>query len=204
MSELSTVELVFRDLEDALDELLAESISPKQVRRNFVRFLDLTQKLTASMRKEYREKTGETWSASTFTGWNGVTELFKELRNVDQHEYPVFIQVHDREYYSFYADRPGIMIEGTWSLSLEGQLADKPPEGMELRLADPETGEPSQTILPAKTEYEFRLYPRTKKVEDLLTRISDSDVRSLSEKCFGVLLDYYRHYQSQVTQHGES
>ncbi len=66
-------------------------------------------------------------------------------------------------------------------------------------LPDPETGQPSDCeILPEGREYEFYLSPSSKKAQDLLEKIGDPNVRTLGEKCFRVLTDYYRYYQDQL------
>ena len=66
MAESSIVALVFRDLVDAYDELSSGSKSPKAVRQSFANFVNLSQKLTSHMRKEYRAKRGEPWVAADF------------------------------------------------------------------------------------------------------------------------------------------
>jgi len=70
MTESSIVAVVYQDLADAFAELSSESTSPKAVRRSFANFVDLSQKLTSHMRKEYSEKKGKPWVASDFGGWN--------------------------------------------------------------------------------------------------------------------------------------
>jgi hypothetical protein len=44
---------VFADLSDAYAALVASQHSPREVRRAFVRFVDLSQKLTSAMRKDF-------------------------------------------------------------------------------------------------------------------------------------------------------
>lgn len=202
MTESSIVAVAYRDLADAYAELSSESTSPKAVRRSFANFVDLSQKLTSHMRKEYSEKKGKPWIASDFGGWNDVTELFKQLRNDDQHERPVFILVDETQYFRVSAeDATEIALSGTWSFSLEDQLADTPRDDLRLELADPKTRRPSGGFVPpTRKEYEFQLYPSSKKAEALLTKISDPNVRTLSENCFAVLTNYYRYYECQLAQ----
>lgn len=199
MPSASIVAVVFQDLEDAYDELSSGSISPVAIRRSFARFLDLSQKLTSYMRKEYSEKKGQEWVASTFDGWNDYTELFKRLRNDDQHDSPVSILVNETQYFQVFEDAPPIVLTGKWSLSLDDQVAVTPRDDLILEAADPETGRPSgQRITPIRKEYEFHLTPSSKKAETLLKKIDDPNVRTLSEKCFEVLSDYYQYYQRKL------
>lgn len=202
--DLSVVDVAFRDLADAHGHLATRGASPKEVRRGFASFVDLSQKLTSHMRKEYSERTGEKWYASEFAGWNDVTDLFKQLRNDDQHDRPVTIVVHERQYLQLFEDAPEVVMQGTWSFSLEDQLGDEPRDDLHMHLADPETGQPSEhRILPARKEYEFRLHTSSEKACALLAKVGDDDVRTLSHKCFEVLTEYYRYYQRRLTQSGE-
>jgi len=90
---------------------------------------------------------------------------------------------------------------GPWALSLEDQHLDILRDDIIFELGDPQTGQPSgQGIAPTRVEYEFHLYPSSKEVEARLTKIGDRNVRTLSEKWFKVLSDYYRYYESQVQE----
>jgi hypothetical protein len=202
MNEASTVAVAFRDLKDALEELSSGSVSPVAVRRNFATFVDFSQKLTSYMRKEYSEKTGQTWDPSGFDGWNDVTKLFKQLRNEGQHERPIFILVNETHYLRISADTPDeLAVSGTWQLSLEDQHLDTPRNDISFELGDLQTGLPSgRLVTPTRVEYAFELFPSSKEVEALLTKLDDRNVRSLSEKCFEVLSNYYRYYEDQVQQ----
>jgi hypothetical protein len=169
------------------------------VRRAFARFVELSQKLTSAMRKEFEEITGEKWDALTFAGWNGTTKLFKELRNIDQHANTITIQVHERQYYTIAMEgNTYIVAEGTWEL--DDQLSNRPPEGMALVPADPDTGGPSETAiyLMERREYEFHLYPSTVKLEGMLNSIGTRNIHLLSEQCFKILQDYYLYYYSKI------
>ena len=153
------------------------------------------------MRKEYSAKTGESWAAFDFDGWNNVTELFKELRRVDQHEYPIAILVHETQYFSMYEGGPKLVFDGTWSFSLEDQLLENPRDDIRVELADPETGQPSgRQFVPVSKEYEFHLSPSSKKAKELLVKIGEPNIRILSEICFKVLKDYYQYYQRQLAR----
>jgi hypothetical protein len=193
MAESSIVAVAFQDLSDAAADLSSGNTSPKAVRQSFARFISADYQLTQHMYKEYKAKTGESWKASKFDGWNAVTELFWELRRANEH--PVSILVRDRYYIRAFEDAPEIVAEGTWEFSLEDQLAREPRD--DLHIIDPISG---RRILPTRTEYEFHLFPPTKVARELLTRIGDSNVQSLSEKCFKVFARYYQYYQDQLAQ----
>lgn len=96
---MKDTKLVFRDLEDSLNELKLSRKSPVNVRRQFGRFLTLTQQLTGMMRKECERLTGYKWGASEFGEWNSVTDLFKKLRRTDYHESPVVINVRESQHF---------------------------------------------------------------------------------------------------------
>jgi hypothetical protein len=201
MSEFSIVDVVFQDLSDAFAEVTSGSTSPKTVRRSFGNFVNLSQKLSATMYKEYSAKTGQSWSASDFNGWNEVTELFKQIRNDDEHEHPVSILVHETQYFKIFEGAPEVALTGTWSFSLEDQLLGNPRDDLRLELADPETGQPSgESVAPVRKEYEFHLSPTSKKAKNLLTKIGDPNVQTLSKSCFSVLTNYYQYYRSQLPQ----
>lgn len=199
MAESSIVDVVFQDLSDAFAEVSSGSTSPKAVRRSFGSFIDLSQKLTSNMRKEYSAITGQSWVAARFDGWNDVTELFKQLRNDDQHDHPLSLLVHETQYFRTYEGAPELAFSGTWSFSLEEQLLDNPRDDLRLELADPETGQPSgHLVAPVRKEYEFHLSPTSKKAKNLLAKIGDPNVQTLSESCFNVLTNYYQYYRSQL------
>ena len=199
MYQQSAVDIVYQDLNDALAEVRNTNVSPIGVRRAFNRFVELSQKLTSVMRVEFYEITKNNWDASSFDGWNNISSFFKELRNVDQHESPITIQVHERQYYPVGIEGDTkIVIQGTWELA--DQLSNNPPQGMQLVPADPNTGGPSETelYLMERREYEFYLYPRTEKLEKMLMAIGTRNIHLLSEQYFDILQAYYVHYSHKI------
>lgn len=92
-------EIAFRDLTRANKKLRHQHTNPDAVRRRFTEFVTVSQKLTGVMRKEYADLTGGKWEPKTFPGWNPVTEVFKKLRNVDQHEYLIRIIIVQSQVY---------------------------------------------------------------------------------------------------------
>ena len=191
--------IVFADLADALRDLDEARGSPSRVRRAFSRFVDLTQRLTAAIRKDYSRLGRGEWRAKDFGGWNQVTEFFKWLRNQDQHETPIRISVHERRFYEVPA-LPGrqIPIEGTWSL--EDQLQDNHEFGvMKMYPADPTTGKPSADPVEAtRIEYQYLVQPHSESALRRLREIGTTDMHQLSAACFVVLQDYFRFFLSQV------
>ena len=172
------------------------------VRRSFASFVNFSQQLTSHMRKEYKEKKKEKWVAEDFGGWNDVTALFKQLRNDDQHERPVSILVNETQYFRAFEDDPTLIAwSGTWSFSLDDQIADTPRDDLRIGFVDGKTGRPSgELITPVRKEYEFHLYPSSDDAKALLEKIGDPNVRTLSQKCFEVLTDYHRYYERQLAR----
>jgi hypothetical protein len=202
MAEPSIVSVAFRDLADTYGELSSGDSSPKGVRRGFANFVDLSQKLTSHMRTEYSEKTGKKWVPSSFDDWNDITELFKQLRNDDQHDRPISILVNETQYFRVFEDDPTLTaLSGTWSFSLDDQLADSPRNDLVIGYVDLNTGRPSgELISPVRKEYEFHLHPSSNKVKALLEEIGDTNVRTLSDKCFETLTAYYDYYRRNLMQ----
>ncbi|PLX62352.1 hypothetical protein [Sedimenticola selenatireducens] len=197
--------VTLKDLEFAYNELSASGMSPVSVRRAFTRFVDLTQKLTSVMRKEYKQLAGESWIASEFQGWCAHTEVFKKIRNADQHQNPIQIQVKERKLYAITEDKDKfIAVECVWEL--DDQLANKPPDGMFLMPTNPETGGPNKSVryTPSKVEYEFLLYPETTEIIDLLGSLGTRNILSLSKSCYEILCDYYGYYEVKISNYPDS
>src|SRR5829696_4913595 len=204
MADLSNAAVLFQDLADVASKLSGPAMSPKQVRRDFVSFVDLSQKLTAMMRREYSEKAGKKWEAKKFEGWNEITELLKKLRNTDEHEHPTFIQVHERQQHKIFNDVDALVIfEGTWEFSLEDQLVDTPRDDLLVSIVDPKTGGEQESV-PIRTKYEFYLYPSTEHARELLEKIGESDVQSLVSESFKIYEEYYKYYSNQLARYGNN
>lgn len=190
--------IIYRDLEDALSELETERQSPKQVRRLFYRFVDLTQRLTSAMRKDFSRIKSTHWNSSAFSGWNNVTTFFKWLRNEDQHNLPIFVSVHERRFYEV-ASIPGkpFIFEGTWTLS--DQMTEAPPNGMTFYPIDPKTGNFADIATePLRIEYQFLLQPRTDEAKSQIASVGTSDIHKLSRACFNILAQYYKYFEQQI------
>lgn len=195
---LTETALVFADLSDAHASLIEARYSPKEIRRSFVRFIDLSQKLTSSMRKDSSTLGAGAWVASKFLGWTNITALLKHLRNEDQHGRQIYISVTDRRYFlspwhleaSTSTSPIHVVLEGTWELP--DQLLDAPPEGIELVLADPKSANPSETRIPMlKIERFYTVQPRSEETKKLLTAAGTCDVHQLATSGFNTLSDYY-------------
>ncbi len=194
--------LVFADLADAFSALEAARGSPKQVRREFSRFVGLTQRLTAAMRKDFSAHHGGAWVASDFPGWNGVTELFKVLRNEEEHQHPIFLSVHERRFYLL-PGQPNQLFpfEGTWVLS--DQLTDSPIGGaINFYPNDPASGQATEPVAPVRIEYQYLVQPRTEAISKRLQAIGTTDMHVLSKTCLATLSDYYEYFRLQIEQPG--
>ena len=197
----SDVDLVYLDLCDVVSSLDAVRSSPKEVRRHLSRYVELSQRLTSAMRKDFSRRGRGKWHASSFPEWTPSTELLKYLRNQDQHGEQVFITVHDRHYYDIpddveIAGIPGrnMIVDSRWQMT--DQTLDRPPEGLEVRLRYP--GSPLQSgevLLPTRTESSFVLYPRTREDERQINAAGVTDIYAFVNETFAVLTKYYEFYK---------
>lgn len=191
--------LAFNDLRDAVADLEAARGSPKRVRRAFTQVVDLSQKLTSAMRKDYTRAKGGKWEGKRFTGWNSVTEFFKWLRNQDQHSDVIYISVHERRFYEN-PRKPGELFpfEGTWVLS--DQMADGLALGqINFYPIDPSTGESkSSAVPPTRTEYQYVFQPRSPEARSKLKLVPTTDVHQLSLQCLAVLEQYYEFFLAEL------
>lgn len=198
MPEVSDVDLVFSDLQDALIELNDAITSPKRVRRCFSRFVDLTQRLTSAMRRESKARAGLEWQASRFSGWNEVTGLFKDLRNEDQHERQIYISVHETRYFELFGPSGGrIATSGTWQLT--DQLLEKPPDALKMFDSDPKTGEMTNTEIPhCDVAYRYLVQPREAKLATRLQAIGTDDLHEMSGACMSTLSEYHAFFRACI------
>lgn len=189
--------IVFADLRDALQALEAARGSPKQVRRAFSRFVDLTQRLTAAMRTDFSRAKAGRWNAASFAGWNQVSEFFKWLRNQDQHQLPIRISVHERRFYAVPGDPTRLFpFEGTWTLA--DQLTDDHPDGITFYPVDPSTGAQLDPVPPVKVEYQYLVQPHSEAALKRLRAIGTTDVHQLSAACFAVLSEYHDYFFAKL------
>ena len=198
--------LVFADLADAHATLFASRRSPREVRRAFVRFVDLTQKLTSAMRKDFSKLGRGKWEAASFSGWTPVTELLKHLRNEDQHGNQIYISVHERRYFPVPENLPvgfarppsnNFVFEGTWELT--DQLLEDPPEGIETFEINPMTGQPTGRPMPLlKLERFYILQARSEKNRELIAVAGLIDVHDISAAAFATLGEYHAHFRREA------
>lgn len=200
MPRQSDVDLVLADLEDALQALNNAVSSPKLVRQAFSRFIDLSQRLTSVMRKDWSKRQRGPWKASTFEGWNNTSSLFKELRNQEQHELQVYISIHETRCYEPFGPGGGQIAHfGTWKLT--DQSAASPPDWMKLYESDPHTGEMLDVeILPYEVTYQYLIQPRDEVIASLLQDIGTSDLHQLSADCMAILRQYHTFYCSKYDE----
>jgi hypothetical protein len=194
----SDVDLVLADLEDALIALNDASSSPKLVRQCFSRFVELTQRLTSVMRREFSSIAGGSWKASSFGGWNQTTALFKELRNEEQHAKQIFISVHETRYFELFGPGGGTIAQaGTWQLS--DQLAASPPDGVKYYESDPKTGKITNIEIPhCGVNYRYLIQPRDPSLAKMLKTVGSSDIHELSNGCMKTLREYHLHYKNYI------
>jgi len=199
MSNLLEVSLVFADLNDAFAKLMACRRSPREVRREFLRFVNLSQKLTAAMRKDFSRLNLGSWKGARFQGWTPVTELLKHLRNEDQHGQQIYISVHERRHFPVPVNLPSgftrptantFVFEGTWELT--NQLLDDPPDGIETFEVNPITGQPTgRPMLLLKLERFYTLQARTDETRQLIAAAGLIDLHEISVSAFSTFNSYF-------------
>lgn len=206
MSHPLDASLVFADLGDAHATLVASRKSPREVRRAFVRFVDLSQKLTSAMRKDFSRLNLGSWEASKFQGWTPVTELVKHLRNEDQHGQQIYISVHERRHFPVPENLPPglarpasstFVFEGTWELT--DQLLEDPPDGIETFEVDPMTSQPTGRPMPLlKLERFYILQARTDRTRQLIADAGLIDVHAISASAFSTFGDYFAFFRKET------
>lgn len=192
-------DLVFADLDDAKRSLDEARGSPREVRRAFSRFVELSQKLTSSMRTDYsRLKMGK-WQAKEFPGWTVDTSFLKWLRNEDQHADQIYISVHQRNFYHLKALGEKLLVfEGTWVLI--DQLTNEIPSGISFHLPDPATGAMSDEVVqPFRTEFQYLFQPRTLEARQWFKKIGNSDIHQLAERAIAVFRTYHSFFHLRVS-----
>lgn len=190
--------VVFTDLSEVFEALNIERDSPKNIRRTFSRFVELSQKLTSAMRKDYSQLKHESWNASDFSSWNPITELLKYLRNEDQHGHQISISVHERRFYPMPSNfpyptniEPGQLwvSEGTWNLN--DQLLNEVPEGITCYAIDPTTFLPTDhEILPVRIERFYILQAQSEEAINKLQAAGTADIHIIAQQAFTIFSDY--------------
>lgn len=193
---VNDVEVLFADLEACCSELQNARRSPRDVRRLFARFVTLGQQLTGVMRREFQAVKGRPWQPATFPGWTPVTNLFKELRNVDQHEGMIQVLVHESA--TAQTDLGALVtLSGTWEL--HDQLASDSPGGLVALREDPATGGPSENQYPiVDRSFRFLIHARTDKIRDLLDSAGRKDMHDLASQYMDTLRDYLAYYKVEL------
>lgn len=204
-------EIVFRDLTRANKKLRHQHKNPDAVRRRLTDFVVLSQKLTATMRKEFESLTGQKWEPKRFAGWDGVTELFKQLRNLDAHELPIRIvitQFQEFDGYSITEDASGNETRTPTTRTVGMEF--NPEAGLKKELPNPfgvagldQNGDPIAMLSPDETYFEFNLEGRTSEIEALIDRAGTRNCHVLAAKCYSTLSEYYRFYRSELNARSE-
>lgn len=206
-------EIVFRDLTKANKKLRHKITNPDAIRRWFTEFVNQSQKLTLTMRKEYSALTKLKWEAIYFTGWTPITEFFKELRNADQHELPIRISLIQTQEYpcvEIGVDESGkeIEIPGIFSV----QAGTTPEAGFEKKLPNPITVnlieqhniDMGPIPPPTKISFEFHVEGQTPKTQEMLKGIGNSNLHELTAQCYKTLSDYYNYYKARLSANRNS
>jgi len=190
----SNVEIAHQDLADSLDKLNKVKDSPSETRKAFYQFVNLSQKVTSYMRTEYKEQTGKKWEAKNFDGWNLVTDLFKELRTIDEHDEPIVLKI----FYTWHYRGFGISIRGYWEW--DNPLDEFPNNSLEASAPNHQKGGVMEVVKPEEIEYEYVLLNDQSKVKLLMEEIGCSDIHELSKSCFEIMDSYIQFYGEKLAE----
>jgi hypothetical protein len=194
---LLDTDLVFSDLLDAKRALDDAKGSPREVRRAFSRFVDLTQRLTSTMRTDYSRLRSAKWEAKDFKGWTVDTDFLKWLRNEDQHASQIYVSVHQRNFYRIEAAGDKLIaVEGTWVLI--DQMTTDVPSGMSFHLPNSDGGISDEVVQPVHVEYQYLFQPRTAEAQEWFRKVGNSDIHLLAERALLVLSSYHDYFQAKI------
>lgn len=199
-------EAVFRDLTRVNKKLRQQRRNPNTLRLHFTEFVTLSQKLTFAMYKEYHELTSQKWEARNFTGWTAVTELFKVLRNVDQHEGLIRIKITQTQVFEGTASRKDESgNEIRTPMALKVQMGYSSEAGFKKKVPGPfgvaevKTGDVQQSLgKPDKTYFNFLLEGHTPEIETAIKAAGTENIHELAAECYKVLFWYYKFYQEKL------
>lgn len=199
MSTEDDTALTFSDLLDSLDELEKARGSPKRVRRAFTRFVDLSQRLTASMRTDYSRVASRPWEASAFPGWTEDTSFLKWLRNEDQHARPIYVQVLERQHFKVFDSTNSLVLEVTWDL--QDQMSDDVPRGLQLLASERGSQGSKDFALPIeRVEYQYLLKSRSDVAKARMDTLISADLHELALRSMNVLREYHEFYRRSLIE----
>lgn len=193
-------ELVYSDLEDEFEKLSQNNESPVHVRKTFSNFIELTQKLTETMRKEFKDLTGNNWTCKEFVLWNNHTELFKKLRNYNYHEYPTLVNVKHIESIPINIDGKNCLMELVVDWKVEDHTADEIPTIMQLEEILLMNGLETVNIAEYNNRtirFEYSIDTCSDEIEKILGSLSERDIHKLSRECMNILREYYKFYKQR-------
>ncbi|MFQ2301365.1 hypothetical protein ACK32U_16595, partial [Aeromonas dhakensis] len=85
MDYLTKADIIFSDLDEIYFQIMNSRRKPKHFRHLFEQYIVKSQQLTDVMRREFKNLTGRSWSASDFLEWTLYTKILKSLRNAALH-----------------------------------------------------------------------------------------------------------------------
>lgn len=202
---MNDVDIVMQDLRDSLELLKKSKSSPKDTRKAFGEFVNLSQRLTSVMRKNSKNK----WNASEFQGWNEITELFKKLRNYEEHIEILKSEIQETTSHTMTdAGWEGVTLCMRGTIKNVDPLSEKAPTAnVVLYEADPVTGRMTNKRIGGEksVSYNFHLtFPESNKtgrsINNLLKKINNTELGFLSSKCYVALNEYYEFYKAKQAE----
>ncbi|MCC4766760.1 hypothetical protein FXW07_09080 [Methanosarcina sp. DH1] len=202
--------IVYRDLLDAYNELIENDRSILAVRKNLQNFLTCSFQLTQVMYKEFPRRTSEKWNSSKFSGWDDISKLFKEFRNVVNHEPPLLVKFDAKHFFSankvygYSNSSVGSKISSVEATYETDPRSDCIPDVSNFKIItiNIDTDEISNEDAELDhIEYKFAFIPTTDKTKELLNKVGNDDLFELAKHYFKTLQDYYGFYEKSAQEH---
>lgn len=191
--------ILFNDIRDVYDEF-QKAQSPKAVRRLFCSFLTQTQQLTDIMRVEFKELTGKSWEAKTFSGWTKTSAYFKKLRNMHVHASLARINVQIKSLHKLVLpDIPvPLFLNVSGVAQLDDQLLDENPQPV--TLLHPEGPNTKEVVSEVQSvEYSYVLSDDGNALMN--EHLPTMDLNYLVQDYFHTLSAYYDFYTLEIAKH---
>jgi hypothetical protein len=130
--------------------------------------------------------------------------LFIDLRNYDQHEAPIIINIRENHNYLTHIleDEEGNEYNGYsvfQVLRSMNPFSDEVQNLMSVKFFDEDMKE-IENEEPESIEYEYEIHPKTEEIKNQLEEIGINDLYELTNECFKTIQEYYDFYNELLTK----